>query len=121
MITHKQLTLAEVFEDCQNKFENDKYQFLVLLDETIHLDEMHIISGNPWAEGAKSVEITFKNRHTPAFTPARISQVSEKEFIIESSEKIQGIAPGQFGVIYDSKSEICYGSGIITGRNVVIN
>ena len=89
--------------------------------KTIHLDEMHFISGNPWAEGAKSVEITFKNRHTPAFTPARISQVSEKEFIIESSEKIQGIAPGQFGVIYDSKSEICYGSGIITGRNVVIN
>ncbi len=89
--------------------------------KTIHLDEMHFISDNPWAEGAKSVEITFKNRHTPAFTPARISQVSEKEFIIESSEKIQGIAPGQFGVIYDSKSEICYGSGIITGRNVVIN
>lgn len=89
--------------------------------KTIHLDEMHFISGNPWAEGAKSVEITFKNRHTPAFTPARISQVSEKEFIIESSEKIQGIAPGQFGVIYDSKSEICYGSGIITGRDVVIN
>ena len=89
--------------------------------KTIHLDEMHFISGNPWAEGARSEEITFKNRHTPAFTPARISQVSEKEFIIESSEKIQGIAPGQFGVIYDSKSEICYGSGIITGRNVVIN
>jgi len=35
MITHKQLTLAEVFEDCQNKFNNDKYQFLSLLDEAI--------------------------------------------------------------------------------------
>ena len=33
MITHKQLTLAEVFEDCQNKFDNDKYQFLSLLDK----------------------------------------------------------------------------------------
>ena len=44
MITHKQLTLAEVFEDCQNKFENDKYQFLVLLDETIHLDEIVPVS-----------------------------------------------------------------------------
>jgi len=38
MITHKQLTLAEVFEDCQNKFDNDKYQFLSLLDEAINLD-----------------------------------------------------------------------------------
>ena len=26
MITYKQLTLAEIFEDCQNKFDNDKYQ-----------------------------------------------------------------------------------------------
>ena len=38
MITYKQLTLAEIFEDCQNKFDNDKYQFLSLLDEAINLD-----------------------------------------------------------------------------------
>ena len=35
MITHKQLTLAEVFEDCQNKFDNDKYQFPSFLDEIV--------------------------------------------------------------------------------------
>lgn len=40
MIPYKQLTLAEVFENCQNKFDNDKYQFLALLDETIDLDEI---------------------------------------------------------------------------------
>ena len=40
MITYKQLTLAEIFEDCQNKFDNDKYQFLSLLDEAINLDEI---------------------------------------------------------------------------------
>ena len=40
MITHKQLTLAEIFDDCQNKFDNDKYQFLSLLDETINLDDV---------------------------------------------------------------------------------
>ena len=44
MITHKQLTLAEVFEDCQNKFDNDKYQFLSLLDEAIILDEIVPVS-----------------------------------------------------------------------------
>ena len=38
MITYKQLTLAEIFEDCQNKFDNDKYQFFSLLDEAINLD-----------------------------------------------------------------------------------
>ena len=44
MITHKQLSLAEIFEDCQNKFDNDKYQFLSLLDETINLDEIVPVS-----------------------------------------------------------------------------
>ena len=56
MITHKQLTLAEVFDDCQNKFDNDKYQFLSLLDQTIDLDEIvpasfvthfHALTGRP--------------------------------------------------------------------------
>ena len=40
MITYKQLTLPEIFHDCQNKFDNDKYQFLQLLDEAINLDEI---------------------------------------------------------------------------------
>ena len=40
MITYKQLTLAEIFEDCQNKFDNDKCLFLSLLDEAIDLDEI---------------------------------------------------------------------------------
>lgn len=40
MIPHKQLSLADIFEDCQNKFDNDKYSFLSLLDETIDLDEI---------------------------------------------------------------------------------
>ena len=44
MITHKQFTLAEVFEDYQNKFDNDKYQFLSLLDEAINLDEIVPVS-----------------------------------------------------------------------------
>ena len=44
MITHKQLTLADVFEDCQNKFDNDKYEFLQLLDETLDFDEIVPVS-----------------------------------------------------------------------------
>ena len=44
MITHKQLTLAEIFEDCQNNFSNDKCRFLSLLDEAINLDEIAPVS-----------------------------------------------------------------------------
>ena len=44
MITYKQPALAEIFEDCQDKFGNDKYQFLSLLDEAINLDEIVPVS-----------------------------------------------------------------------------
>ena len=42
MIPYKQLTLAEIFEDCQNKFDNDKYQFLSLLHQTINLMKLFL-------------------------------------------------------------------------------
>ena len=44
MITYKQLSLADFFTDCQNKFDNDKYEFLSILDETINLDEIVPVS-----------------------------------------------------------------------------
>ena len=39
MIPHKQLSLAEIFSDCQEKFENDKPQFLSLLENTININK----------------------------------------------------------------------------------
>lgn len=39
MIPHNQLSLADIFSDCKEKFETDKYQFLSLLENTINLDE----------------------------------------------------------------------------------
>lgn len=39
MITHKQLSLEDIFTDCQNIFENDKPEFLSLLEQHINLDE----------------------------------------------------------------------------------
>ena len=86
--------------------------------KTLHLDEMHFISGNPWEGNCNSVEITFKNRHMPNFIPARLTHLGNMEYLIESEEKVQGIAPGQFAVIYDKEKKLCYGSGIITGQNL---
>lgn len=40
MITYKQLSLADIFSDCQEKFENDKPAFLSLLEQHINLDEI---------------------------------------------------------------------------------
>lgn len=56
MIPYKQLSLADFFTDCQNKFDHDKYEFLSLLDQTIDLDEIvpvsfvshfHSVTGRP--------------------------------------------------------------------------
>ncbi len=44
MITYKQLSLAQIFSDCTEKFENDKYQFLTLLENNLDLDEFISIS-----------------------------------------------------------------------------
>lgn len=87
--------------------------------KTLHLDEMHFISGNPWGENCNNVEITFKNRHMPGFIPATLRHLGNMEYIIESKERVQGIAPGQFAVIYDKEHKLCYGSGIITGQNII--
>lgn len=86
----------------------------------LHLDEMHFISGNPWKNNCTQVDITFKNRHMPEFLSAKLTHLGNDEYVIESEKKVQGIAPGQFAVIYDKNAHLCYGSGIITGQNVVL-
>lgn len=86
----------------------------------ITLTEPHFITRNPW-EGlpCDRVEITFKNRHSPDFIPATLTRLTDSEgtaegYLVETKDPVQGIAPGQFGVIYDKDARICYGSGIIT-------
>ena len=44
MIPYKQLSLADIFEDCQNKFDNDKPAFLALLEAHIDLEEIIPVS-----------------------------------------------------------------------------
>ena len=44
MIPYKQLSLADIFQDCQNKFNNDKPAFLSLLETHIDIDEFIPIS-----------------------------------------------------------------------------
>ena len=81
---------------------------------TLNLDEMHFISGNPWEGVNGPVDIMFKNRHTPHIMRGKFTRTGERQWVIESEEDVQGIAPGQFAVVYDAQGQLCYGSGIIT-------
>ena len=76
------------------------------------LQDFHFITGDPW-EGAETAEISFKIRHTDTFSYGTLIRLENGTVHIESETPIQGIAPGQFGVIYDKAADICVGSGEI--------
>jgi tRNA-specific 2-thiouridylase len=79
---------------------------------TINLQGFSFIAKDIWGEFAGAKEITFKIRHTPDFTPGLIRRIGDI-YRIESADKIQGIAPGQYGVVYDKDHHLCIGSGMI--------
>ena len=83
------------------------------------LADMHFITQNPWEVGGRrsevgpqSWDISFKIRHVDHFMQGTIT-LDDEGYHIHSDEPIQGIAPGQFGCIYDADHRICYGSGEI--------
>jgi len=82
---------------------------------TIQMQGFHFITQDIWGDFADSKAITFKIRHIPAFTRGQLSRTGDI-YRIESEEKIQGIAPGQFAVVYDEDSKLCFGSGMICGK-----
>ena len=62
----------------------------------------------------KPQKVTFKIRHTPEFHAATLEWTGDDSFVVHSKEKIHGVAPGQFCVVYDADHHRCYGSGEIT-------
>ncbi len=99
--------------DANIVFASKGYNVETQYGKEFHINEMHFITENPWGKQMDRKEITFKIRHTPEFTKG-IIQKTEKGYHIYSQDKLQGIAPGQFGVIYDKESHICIGSGEIS-------
>lgn len=79
---------------------------------TFSMKDFHFISGNIWEDLSEGADIRFKIRHTPDFTRGKIFY-TEGEYKVISDDRLQGIAPGQFGVIYDANSRLCLGSGEI--------
>ena len=65
MITHKQLSLAEVFENFQNNFDNDRYLFLLFPIFTPEPED-HASTSFILAQGT-SIPAYFLNpdRHAP--------------------------------------------------------
>lgn len=80
----------------------------------IELTEMHWITRDPFSTGSDSITVSFKNRHTPQFCDATLERDSDNGFRLLSETDIQGVAPGQFAIIYTPDRRICLGSGMIS-------
>ncbi len=98
-------------------FVSRGYDPLTQYGTKVYTDSIDFITENIWhfykKELKASLPISLKIRHTPEFVQATLRQREEGDYLIESEEKIQGIAPGQYAVIYSQDTKICFGSGMI--------
>ena len=93
-------------------FVSKGYEPLTAYKKDFKIHDFNFLTRNPWA-GEPSVRVTFKIRHTPEFHNATFETLGPGSFYIHSDDLIQGVAPGQFCVIYDERHHLCIGSGEI--------
>lgn len=83
------------------------------------LADLHCITEPISLAPGQELPIQFKIRHVDHFMRGVLTYLpptegeTEGSFRVHSDDPIQGIAPGQFGCIYDADAHICYGSGEI--------
>ena len=81
--------------------------------QTAYKDVFRIHAFHYLTEEVPLREVTFKIRHTPEFHRATLDSVGPGEYVVHSEKPIQGVAPGQFCVVYDSDHHRCFGSAEI--------
>lgn len=86
----------------------------------INLKGFNYIAANAYTlagvENGEKVNCLFKIRHTPEFTEGELEKINDI-YRIRSAKKIQGIAAGQFGVVYDTDAKICIAGGEIISND----
>ncbi len=74
------------------------------------------LAGFRWLSGLNpgGEDIMFKIRHTPEFHPGHLTVNADGSALIESADRIQGIAAGQYATVYDAAAHLVIASGMIT-------
>lgn len=89
----------------------------------ILVEEMHWITLSPFEnkisfleeeDPRKGFRISFKTRHAPEFFQGWIKRNEDGGYLVESDKDVQGIAPGQYVIIYTPDNSLCLGSGMIS-------
>lgn len=87
------------------------YDTMLQYGKEFNLVGFHFLTANPFSEETPN-EVRVKIRHTTRPVPAVMTKTDEG-WHIKSERDLQGIAPGQFGVVFDDLGERCIGSGEI--------
>jgi len=99
-------------------FVSHGYEPLSAYKKDFPIHAFNFLTMNPWEEQLRqpgdSVEVNIKIRHTPEFHPATLELCRDNIYMIRARNLLQGVAPGQFCVVYDEQCHRCYGSGEIT-------
>lgn len=103
-------------------YVSNGYHTALQYGKRINVEEMNWITLDPFSSNIpdrfkakdNKLEITFKTRHTPEFSKGSIEQLHSGGYRIESESDVQGIAPGQYVIIYTPDKQLCLGSGMIT-------
>jgi len=82
--------------------------------ETAYRQDFGVLDFHWLTKPVEIERITFKIRHTPDYLPATLEQTGEGSYIVHAKDRIHGVAPGQFCVVYDENHHRCLGSGEIT-------
>lgn len=97
-------------------YVSNGYDVQTQYGKTVPMQGFDFITEDPWGEFSDAKDVAFKIRHTPEFTYGKIRRTGDL-YVIDSEEKIQGIAPGQFCVVYDKDCRLCLGSGMIINQD----
>ena len=83
--------------------------------DAAHGNKVTLMGFHPLApiEMPLPMEVTFKIRHTPEFHRGLLHATNDGLVQIDSTDRIQGIAAGQYATIYDSDAHLVLASGMI--------
>ena len=80
----------------------------------INVSNINWITCDPFeGKDDERLRMAIKTRHTPHFTDAWIRRGKAGDIEIETDEPVQGIAPGQYAIVYTPERALCLGSGMI--------
>lgn len=88
------------------------YDPVAQYSERISLSGFQFINPHRPLDLSVPQKVFFKIRHQPEFTTGTIEKDGDLH-ILRPEVPVSGVAPGQFGVVYDADRRICLGSGVI--------